>query len=136
MTPTTMASTEKKSPARLSTLRIWRPGLLGLALSGLALASIGCSGVSASVGVRGVRPGVEIRVQNGPPAPRIEHIRMEAPSRRHVWVDGFWDWSPRRGDWQWVEGGWYLPPRGRNRWVPPAYRQRGEGWIVIRGHWN
>ncbi len=112
-----------------------RRGLLALAVSALALTSVSCAEVGANVGVR-IRPGVEIRVGNAPPAPRIEHIRMEAPSRRHVWVDGFWDWNPRRGDWEWVPGGWYLPPRGRYRWVPPHYQPRGEGWVVIRGHWN
>lgn len=128
-TATRSASSSKSSiPAKSL-----RKSLLGLALSGLAVAVSGCADLG--VGVR-IRPGVEIRVAGPPPGPRLEHIRAEGPSRRHVWVEGFWDWNPRRRDWEWVPGGWVLPPRGRYRWVPPHYQQRGDGWVVIRGHWN
>src|SRR6478672_7023287 len=54
---------------------------------------------------RPVGPGVRVRV--APPAARVE-VRVAAPSPRHVWIPGYWEWQGGRH--VWIVGRWELPP--------------------------
>lgn len=82
------------------------------------------------------KPRISIQIGGGgPPALRIESHGYR-PSRRHVWVDGHWDWSHRHRDWVWRSGGWRVPPHGRAYWMGPRYDRRGDGWVVSRGRWS
>src|SRR5262245_9298433 len=53
--------------------------------------------------VRG--PGVRVRM--APPPMRVE-VRPMAPSPRHVWAPGYWQW--RGGRHVWMAGSWIVPP--------------------------
>lgn len=72
-------------------------------------------------------------VRVGPPAARVE-VRGVAPSPRHVWVGGYWQWNGRGH--VWVAGTWQLPPRHRAHWVDGHWRHTREGWVWIPGHWR
>lgn len=72
-------------------------------------------------------------VRVGPPAARVE-VRGVAPSPRHVWCGGYWQWSGR--DHVWVAGSWQLPPRHRAHWVDGHWRHTRGGWYWVPGHWR
>ena len=75
----------------------------------------------------------EVVIETAPPPVREEIITVR-PSRRHVWVGGYWAYRGR--GYVWVPGHWMLPPRGHAAWVQPHYERRGHGWILIEGHWR
>src|SRR5260221_14118307 len=83
-------------------------------------------------------PVPELRVRIAPVAP--PHVRREViaydtrPSRRHVWVRGYWHHDG--GDWRWNEGPWAEPPARRARWIAPQYRRVSGGWRYVPGHWS
>ncbi len=110
--------------------KILRAGLFGLLVSGFVLPAAS----EASPFPNG-KPRVSIELGGGPPSLRVETYGR-APSRRHVWVPGHWDWSRRHHDWVWRSGYWKVPPRGRGHWVAPRYERGRDGWVVIRGHWD
>lgn len=112
-----------------NTTKLLRVGLLAALLSGFVLP------VTSDAKPVNAKPRISIELGGGPPALRIE-THGRPPSPRHVWVDGHWDWSRRRNDWVWREGGWKVPPRGRGRWVAPTYNRRDDRWEVIKGRWE
>ena len=69
----------------------------------------------------------------GPPAPRYRVIGV-APGRGYVWVSGNWGWRGNR--YEWNEGRWDRPPRGRTAWVEGDWRHEGRGWHYREGHWR
>ena len=72
-------------------------------------------------------------VVEAPPAPIREVIPVR-PSRRHVWVGGYW--ARRGGHYVWVSGHWALPPRAHAVYVGPHWEHRGGGYIYIEGVWR
>jgi len=75
----------------------------------------------------------QVYVRIGPPAPRVER-RPPPPTRRHVWVDGFYRWDGRA--YVWAPGYWAVPPRARARWVPGHWAHRRRGYYWIDGRWR
>jgi hypothetical protein len=69
----------------------------------------------------------------GPPAPRYRAIGV-APGPGYVWVNGYWGWRGSR--YEWNEGRWDRPPRGRTAWVDGNWRHEGRGWRYREGHWR
>lgn len=110
--------------------KILRAGLLGILVSGFVLPA-----ASEARPFPNGKPRVSIELGAGPPALRVETYGR-APSRRHVWVPGHWDWSRRHHDWVWRPGHWKVPPRGRGHWIAPTYQRGRDGWVVIRGRWD
>ena len=78
-------------------------------------------------------PVEEIIVREPMPPPRREII-IERPSRRHVWVAGYWHWEGNH--YGWVRGHWMLPPREGVIWVAPRVEHRPGGDVFIRGFWR
>ena len=72
-------------------------------------------------------------VRDAPP-PIVKERPPSPPSRRHVWVDGYWHWDGRR--YVWKHGHWEVPPRGRPAWVPPRYEKDDRGYRYTPGRWN
>lgn len=68
-----------------------------------------------------------------PPAPIVE-VRPVAPSRRHVWVEGYHRWDGRA--YVWTPGSWSVRPRGRSAWVAGRYVHGSRGWYWVGGHWR
>lgn len=71
-----------------------------------------------------------IRVDVAPPAPRVEVIPA-APSPRHVWMPGYWNWDGRVRQHVWI-GGRYDFARPQMTWVPARWVQK---WEYLPGHW-
>ncbi len=119
-----------KSPVWISTVM-----LSGLAMMGCAAGRPATHRPAEKVVV--VRdtpgPGATVVVKVRPPSPRKE-VRSRRPSRRHVWVPGYWDW--RGHSYVWVKGHWTVPPRVGLVWVPGQWVARQGGWIFIAGHWR
>jgi hypothetical protein len=76
-----------------------------------------------------VRP---VRVVAAPPAVRVE-VRPAAPSRRHVWIAGYWGW--RGGKHMWFDGHWALPPGVGFVWQPARWEQVNGAYMFYEGHW-
>ena len=78
-------------------------------------------------------PDQVIVVTKRPPSPRRE-VRPRRPSRRHVWVGGYW--SYRSSNYVWVKGRWAVPPRHGGKWVAGHWSKRSGGWVWVTGYWR
>jgi hypothetical protein len=78
--------------------------------------------------------GGSMYVRTAPPAPRYYGPMGRAPGYGFVWTNGYWDW--RGNNWNWVDGRWMRPPRGRAAWVAPEWRHDGRGYRFHRGYWR
>ena len=74
----------------------------------------------------------EVVVREPPPPPR-EEVIVAAPSPRHVWIPGHWQWN---GRWIWIAGHWERPPSRMTTWVPGHWAARGNEWLWVPGHWS
>ncbi|MCU0691242.1 MAG: hypothetical protein MUF54_07570 [Polyangiaceae bacterium] len=78
----------------------------------LVLAGLGGCGPVTRVPKMGPHTAADsaVEVRQLPPEPvRVEQLPPQ-PTEQSVWVDGFWHWTGRR--WDWVDGGWEVPPEG------------------------
>lgn len=60
-------------------------------------------------------------------------VRPQAPSPRHVWIDG--NWRPNHGHYEYVQGYWAVPRRGRH-YIPGYWAHRRHGYVWIEGRWG
>lgn len=98
-----------------------------------ALMALGWVPATAQIRIGLDLGAVRIRIApEAPPPPRME-VRMERPSRSHVWINGYWDRQDDR--WAWAPGRWEEPPRDSS-WVRPQYRREGEAYRYEPGHWS
>jgi hypothetical protein len=81
------------------------------------------------------RVSVHFVVNTPPPPLRVERVLVR-PSRRAVWVPGYWDWQPARRDYVWVGGRWDTPPRRGAAWVKPRWERQGRSHVYFRGYWR
>jgi hypothetical protein len=79
--------------------------------------------------------GPVVRVRVAPPAPIVETIPV-APSPRHVWTQGHWQWSPAQGRHIWAPGYYQLPARPGQIWVHARWVNQGGEWVYAPGHWG
>src|SRR3954467_3391946 len=77
-------------------------------------------------GVRSASAETIVNVRIAPPAPRVEVVPAR-PSRRHVWVRGYWGWDGYHHVWV---PGHYVAARHGYTYVEPRWRPAG------RGHWR
>jgi hypothetical protein len=79
---------------------------------------------------------LNVRVDDGPPAPRHEEIDVRnRPGADYVWTEGFWDGSP--GHYVWVAGRWDHPPHPNARWIAPHWDKDHDGhYHQSRGEWR
>ncbi|PSM30804.1 hypothetical protein BVG81_008640, partial [Haliangium sp. UPWRP_2] len=74
-----------------------------------------------------------VRIRVAPPAPRVE-VRAVAPSPRHVWIPGYWQWGGQQH--VWVAGRYDLPPATGQVWVEERWVNEGGQWVFYQGHWG
>ena|SRR5215831_20644717 len=74
----------------------------------------------------------QVFVKVRPSAPVI--VRPNAPSSRHVWIEG--EWVVRGGRYEYVPGYWSVPRPGYHQWVPGRWIARRHGWYWVPGHWR
>jgi hypothetical protein len=89
----------------------------------MALALLLIFGITAAA-------SAQVIVKVRPAAPVI--VRPVAPSPRHVWIDGGWEF--RNGHYVWVNGYWAEPRRGYH-WAPGYWATRRGGYAWMHGHW-
>jgi hypothetical protein len=70
-------------------------------------------------------------VPSAPPATRYQ-VLGRAPSHRHFWMNGSWQYTNNR--YSWTPGRWTTYRTGYN-YVQPRYEQSGARWRYIPGHW-
>ena len=75
--------------------------------------------------------GAQIEVRIRPSAPMER--RSIAPSRRHVWVEGGWNY---RGNGYVYAPGYWVVPRPGMVWVPGNWRRSRHGYIWVPGRWR
>lgn len=73
-------------------------------------------------------------VRIAPPPPVRTGVIGIAPSRNHVWVNGFHEW--RGGRYVWHEGYWVARPHAGAEWVDAHWAERRGGWVFVKGHWR
>ena len=78
---------------------------------------------------------VPIRITVAPPAPQVEVVPM-APSPRHVWIPGHWQWRPPMHRHVWVPGHFAVRPAINRVWVPAQWVNEGGFWVFRPGHWG
>jgi hypothetical protein len=68
------------------------------------------------------------------PPPRKQESPGTRPHPDAVWLAGFWRWSQKRTDYEWIAGHWELPPGEGYVWIPdPPDPQAG---VSIGGRWE
>ncbi|WP_438483436.1 glycine zipper domain-containing protein [Oleiharenicola lentus] len=72
-----------------------------------------------------------------PPPPMVREEVIVARSRPDaVWVEGYWDYSPRVRGYVWVPGHWEVPPPSYRHYVAPHWVRRGHSHVYVRGYWR
>ena len=84
-----------------------------------------------AVGTGTAQADVVVRI--APPHAFVEH-RGKAPSRNHIWVDGYHRWDGHR--YVWTGGRWVVPPHPHARWVAPKWNHRHNEYVFSEGHWR
>ena len=108
---------------------------VGAVWLGVALVITGCVVEGRGRPVRVVRPLHVVRVVPVVPAPRVEVVAVR-PGPAHVWVPGYWNWRPDRGEYVWGSGLWAVPASLRHVWVPGDWAAHPEGHEWREGHWE
>jgi hypothetical protein len=75
----------------------------------------------------------DIVVRIAPPRVHVQQ-RGRAPSRDHVWVNGYQRWDGNA--YSWNEGRWEQRPQRNSRWVQPKWRHQKDGWVLVEGRWR
>ena len=78
-------------------------------------------------------PGISVRI--APPAPMVERVPM-APSPRHLWTQGHWQWNGMQRRHVWSPGYYQVPPQAGQVWQPAHWVNRGGEWVYAPGHWR
>ena len=68
------------------------------------------------------------------PREPVMKVRPSRPSPHHVWVGGEWKWN--NGNYQYTDGYWAEPERGRHGWVEGHWKHKRDGWVWVPGHWR
>jgi hypothetical protein len=75
----------------------------------------------------------QVVVRIAPPPPIVEH-HDHPPHDGWVWNDGYHRWDGHR--YVWTHGQWVRPPHHGAVWVAHHWERRGDGWVLIEGHWQ
>jgi WXXGXW repeat (2 copies) len=75
----------------------------------------------------------DVVVSIRPPRAVVEK-RPPAPGREYVWVDGYHRYEGNA--YVWTPGRWEVPPHAHAHWVAHQWVRRGNGWVMVEGHWR
>jgi hypothetical protein len=93
----------------------------------LLLGTVLASGLAVSASA------ADVFVSIKPPRAVVEH-RPPAPGREYVWVNGYHRWEGNA--YVWTPGRWDRPPNPHAHWVAHQWVRRGNGWVMVEGHWR
>ena len=101
-------------------------------------------GVLLSLGMAQAQTVIRI---GPPPPPRV--VVPVSPGPRYVWVGGYYRYRGNSYVWMpghyvipprpyavWVPGRWERPPRPHAVWVAHTWKKRGDGYVMVEGHWK
>jgi hypothetical protein len=144
--------------ARLLDKRLFRWGLLPLALAVVAVATLQpISPVTAAPTKEGGSDGAEVltrgpiheafgqptvfnpkpgmQIVKKPPAPVEELPPEEKPQGDNIaWLSGYWSWDDDKNDFLWVSGFWRALPPGR-QWMPGYWNEANAQFQWVSGYW-
>ena len=75
----------------------------------------------------------EVRYLRAPPATLEVGANIPAPSSRHIWDPGCWQWQ--EDEYQWRPGYW-IEGRADCAWIPSYYCWTPRGYIYVDGYWD
>src|SRR5450432_252471 len=93
----------------------------------LLLGAVLASGLAVSASA------ADVFVSIRPPRAVVER-RPPAPGREYVWVTGYHRWEGNAS--VWTPGRWERPPNPHAHWVADQWVRRGNGWVMVEGHWR
>ncbi len=79
---------------------------------------------------------------NAPPPPAQSEMVPNAPTERHVWVDGQWLYQRVTNKWTWDHGTWCVPPADARFYARPAFARvrrvmgRTVRWNTLEGRYE
>ena len=82
----------------------------------------------------GAASAAEVFVRIAPPPPVHRGFIGVAPSRNHVWVNGYHEWDGNA--YHWHEGSWMARPYPGAKWVESRWQHRRGGYVFVPGHWR
>jgi len=89
--------------------------------------------LSVFAGVLAFTASAQVVVTVRPPHPIVE-TRVASPGAGYVWTPGYHRWDGNA--YVWAPGAWVQPPRAHARWVAHHWERRGNGWVMVEGHWR
>jgi hypothetical protein len=75
-----------------------------------------------------------VYIQQAPPVKQQEIITVK-PYNNAAWVDGHWEWNPRKNKYVWKKGYWTKPKHDR-KWRAGKWEKKGHGWLRVKGRWE
>jgi hypothetical protein len=75
-----------------------------------------------------------VYVQQAPPMKQTEVIIVK-PYPNAVWVEGHWQWHPRKHKYIWNKGYWTKPKHGKT-WKHGRWEKKPSGWRRVQGRWE
>ena len=75
-----------------------------------------------------------IRINVAPPPPQVEVVPV-APSPRHAWIPGHWQWRAGFRRHVWVPGHFVVRPAINRVWVPAQWVNERGYWVFRPGRW-
>jgi hypothetical protein len=78
-------------------------------------------------------PGLWVGAATSAPPPLRVEVVGRAPSVRHVWVAGHWQWNG--ASWVWMGGHWVVRRAG-SVWIAGHWDRKGGRYVFVPGHWR
>jgi len=101
-----------------------------------ALGAIGCSSrlPAPPTGPHPASATNYLEIPYPPPPARVEIVPPAPAEAGAVWVDGEWGWQGKR--WNWLPGGWVVPPKGAYFAAWLVYRLDNGRLLFAPGSWH
>jgi hypothetical protein len=87
--------------------------------------------LALAIGIGAAEAQVVVKI--APPHAPVERHGV-APSREHVWINGYHKWDGRA--YVWEPGRWEKRPRPHAVWVAPRWVHQHNGWVLVEGRWR
>lgn len=69
--------------------------------------------------------------------PSRPHVKVFQPThikRSYIWIEGYWKWNRKVGNYLWVNGHLIKNKKGKS-WVNGYWKPLNGGWVYSSGKW-